>query len=81
MADVSTEGVEISQLSCRPLEEVKSATYEERASALKAAEELQREDEDGKEYDAVYIGERSGLSGGRRSFRREHKSDDGDAHV
>ncbi|GAU19753.1 hypothetical protein TSUD_78790 [Trifolium subterraneum] len=39
------------------------------------------EDEDGSEYDAVYIGSRSGLSGGWRAFALEHKLDDGDALV
>jgi hypothetical protein len=39
------------------------------------------EDEDGSEYDAVYIGTRSGLSGGWRAFALEHKLDDGDALV
>lgn len=39
------------------------------------------EDEDGKEYDAIYIGKRSGLSGGWRAFALDHKLDDGDALV
>ncbi|KAK7276141.1 hypothetical protein RIF29_17274 [Crotalaria pallida] len=39
------------------------------------------EDENGSEYDAVYIGKRSGLSGGWRAFALEHKLDDGDALV
>lgn len=39
------------------------------------------ENEDGTEYDAVYIGERSGLSGGWRAFALDHKLDDGDALV
>ncbi|KAE9596098.1 hypothetical protein Lal_00031009 [Lupinus albus] len=39
------------------------------------------EDENGSEYDAVYIGSRSGLSGGWRAFALEHKLDDGDALV
>ncbi|XP_045792479.1 putative B3 domain-containing protein At5g58280 [Trifolium pratense] len=39
------------------------------------------EDEDGSEYDAVYIGSRTGLSGGWRAFALEHKLDDGDALV
>ncbi|MED6196105.1 hypothetical protein PIB30_044165 [Stylosanthes scabra] len=39
------------------------------------------EDEAGKEYDAVFIGNRSGLSGGWRGFALEHKLDDGDALV
>ncbi|XP_045826802.1 putative B3 domain-containing protein At5g58280 [Trifolium pratense] len=39
------------------------------------------EDEDGSEYDAKYIGSRSGLSGGWRAFALEHKLDDGDALV
>ncbi|OIW04418.1 hypothetical protein TanjilG_32610 [Lupinus angustifolius] len=39
------------------------------------------EDENGSEYEAVYIGSRSGLSGGWRAFALEHKLDDGDALV
>lgn len=39
------------------------------------------EDEDGNDYDAVFISERTGLSGGWRAFALEHKLDDGDALV
>nr|DAD25720.1 TPA_asm: hypothetical protein HUJ06_027187 [Nelumbo nucifera] len=39
------------------------------------------EDEKGSEYDAIYIGSRSGLSGGWRGFALDHKLDDGDALV
>lgn len=39
------------------------------------------EDEDGNEYDAVFISERTGLSGGWRAFALEHKLDDGDALI
>jgi len=39
------------------------------------------EDENGLEYEAVYIGKRSGLSGGWRAFALDHKLDDGDALV
>lgn len=39
------------------------------------------EDESGVEYEAKYIGERTGLSGGWRAFALEHKLDDGDALV
>ncbi|KAL9316441.1 hypothetical protein ACSQ67_017442 [Phaseolus vulgaris] len=39
------------------------------------------EDENGSEYEAVYIGKRSGLSGGWRAFALDHKLDDGDALV
>ncbi|GMH23396.1 hypothetical protein Nepgr_025239 [Nepenthes gracilis] len=39
------------------------------------------EDEDGKEYEAIYIGKRTGLSGGWRAFALDHKLDDGDALV
>ncbi|XP_043715377.1 B3 domain-containing protein Os05g0481400 [Telopea speciosissima] len=39
------------------------------------------EDEDGSEYDAIYIGSRQGLSGGWRGFALDHKLDDGDALV
>ncbi|KAL8129846.1 hypothetical protein V2J09_019001 [Rumex salicifolius] len=109
----------------RPLEEVRSASYEERAKAIQNAEKLQEilqssyptfvksmvrshvyscfwlglpsyfcekylpntvlamvlEDEDGDEYDATYLGNRSGLSGGWRGFALAHKLDDGDALV
>ncbi|XP_010453458.1 PREDICTED: putative B3 domain-containing protein At5g58280 [Camelina sativa] len=37
------------------------------------------EDEEGEEYEAVYIGKRSGLSGGWKKFALDHKLDDGDA--
>lgn len=37
------------------------------------------EDEKGEEYEAVYIGRRSGLSGGWKRFALDHKLDDGDA--
>ncbi|XP_038707638.1 putative B3 domain-containing protein At5g58280 isoform X2 [Tripterygium wilfordii] len=43
--------------------------------------EMVLEDENGNEYDAVYIGSRAGLSGGWRGFALEHKLDDGDALV
>ncbi|XP_031101011.1 putative B3 domain-containing protein At5g58280 [Ipomoea triloba] len=109
----------------RPIEEVKTASYEERCKALKEAEELQSnlqsenpslvksmvrshvyscfwlglptrfcenhlpkstvdivlEDEEGAEYEAVYISKRTGLSGGWRAFALDHKLDDGDALV
>ncbi|XP_022637751.1 uncharacterized protein LOC106764146 [Vigna radiata var. radiata] len=39
------------------------------------------EDENGSEYKAVYIGNKSGLSGGWRAFALDHKLDDGDALV
>ncbi|CAK9134877.1 unnamed protein product [Ilex paraguariensis] len=104
----------------RPLHEVKTASYEERAQAFKCAEKLQSnlqtenpsfvksmvrshvyscfwmfcedhlpkstvdivlEDENGTEYDAVFISKRSGLSGGWRAFALDHKLDDGDALV
>ncbi|XP_058110756.1 B3 domain-containing protein Os05g0481400-like isoform X2 [Magnolia sinica] len=39
------------------------------------------EDENGSEYDAIYIGSRTGLSGGWRGFAVDHKLDDGDALV
>lgn len=47
----------------------------------KNTENMVLENEDGTEYDAVYIGERSGLSGGWRAFALDHKLDDGDALV
>ncbi|KAL5580477.1 hypothetical protein UlMin_012919 [Ulmus minor] len=47
----------------------------------KSAVDMVLENEDGKEYDAVYIGNRSGISGGWRAFALEHKLDDGDALV
>lgn len=109
----------------RPLEEVRSASFEERADALKSAEKLQSnlqsvnpsfiksmvrshvyscfwlglptrfcedylpkstaemilEDEEGSEYEAVFISKRTGLSGGWRAFALDHKLDDGDALV
>ncbi|XP_059659903.1 putative B3 domain-containing protein At5g58280 [Cornus florida] len=109
----------------RPLNEVKSASYEERARAFRFAEKLQSnlqsenpsfvksmvrshvyscfwlglpskfceehlpkstieialEDENGAEYEAIYIGARVGLSGGWRAFALDHKLDDGDALV
>uniref|UniRef100_A0A5B7C7X2 TF-B3 domain-containing protein n=1 Tax=Davidia involucrata TaxID=16924 RepID=A0A5B7C7X2_DAVIN len=109
----------------RPLDEVKTASYEERAHAVKCAEELQSnlrsknpsfvksmvrshvyscfwlglpskfcedhlsnstvdmvlEDESGAEYEATFIGKRTGLSGGWRAFALDHKLDDGDALV
>lgn len=39
------------------------------------------EDENGTEYDAVYIGNRTGLSGGWRGFAMDHSLEDGDALV
>lgn len=39
------------------------------------------EDEADKGFDAIYIGKRTGLSGGWRAFALEHKLDDGDALV
>lgn len=39
------------------------------------------EDENGTEYGAIYIGKRTGLSGGWRGFALDHKLDDGDALV
>ncbi|XP_062081642.1 putative B3 domain-containing protein At5g58280 [Humulus lupulus] len=42
---------------------------------------MELEDEDGREYDAIYIGKRSGLSGGWRAFALDHKLNDGDACV
>ncbi|XP_052184674.1 putative B3 domain-containing protein At5g58280 [Diospyros lotus] len=109
----------------RPLDECKTASYEERSQAFNGAEDLQGkltagnpsfvksmvrshvyscfwlglpskfcedhlpkttvdmvlESENGAEYDAVYIGKRTGLSGGWRAFALEHKLDDGDALV
>ncbi|XP_060174975.1 putative B3 domain-containing protein At5g58280 [Lycium barbarum] len=109
----------------RPLEEVKVASYEEKAQALKYAEKLQNNlqsenpyfiksmvrshvyscfwlglptrfcedhlpkstvnvllvDEEGLEYESLFIGKRTGLSGGWRAFALDHKLDDGDALV
>nr|QFE32112.1 putative B3 domain-containing protein isoform X2 [Cymbidium sinense] len=39
------------------------------------------EDEEGEEHEAIYIGRRTGLSGGWRSFAVDHKLEDGDALV
>ncbi|XP_023638476.1 putative B3 domain-containing protein At5g58280 isoform X2 [Capsella rubella] len=41
--------------------------------------EVVLEDEEGEEYEAVYIGKRTGLSGGWKRFALDHKLDDGDA--
>lgn len=38
-------------------------------------------DEEGSEYEALFIGKRTGLSGGWRAFALDHKLDDGDALV
>ncbi|KAI3925316.1 hypothetical protein MKW92_020810 [Papaver armeniacum] len=37
--------------------------------------------EEGVEYDTIYIGEKTGLSGGWKAFAIDHKLDDGDALV
>ena len=42
---------------------------------------MELEDEDGNECNAMYLGKRSGLSGGWRGFALDHKLDDGDALV
>ncbi|PON72877.1 B3 DNA binding domain containing protein [Parasponia andersonii] len=47
----------------------------------KSVVDMELENEDGKEYEAIYIGKRSGLSGGWRAFALDHKLDDGDALV
>uniref|UniRef100_A0A452ZCZ6 TF-B3 domain-containing protein n=2 Tax=Aegilops tauschii subsp. strangulata TaxID=200361 RepID=A0A452ZCZ6_AEGTS len=39
------------------------------------------EDEEGVEFDAVYIGNRTGLSGGWRGFSMHHDLEDGDSLV
>lgn len=39
------------------------------------------EDENGVEFDAVYIGVRTGLSGGWRGFAMHHNLEDGDVLV
>lgn len=39
------------------------------------------EDENGVEFDTVYIGSRAGLSGGWRGFSMHHNLEDGDALV
>ena len=39
------------------------------------------EDEEGVEYDAIYIGNRTGLSGGWRAFAIDHHLEDGDVLV
>lgn len=39
------------------------------------------EDENGNEFDAIYIGNRTGLSGGWRGFAMEHNLEDGDVLV
>lgn len=47
----------------------------------KTVTDMVLEDEDGEEFEAVFIGEKTGLSGGWRAFALEHKLDDGDALV
>ncbi|KAK2974770.1 hypothetical protein RJ640_027131 [Escallonia rubra] len=47
----------------------------------KSTENMVLEDENGTEYDAVFISKRTGLSGGWRAFALDHKLDDGDALV
>lgn len=39
------------------------------------------EDEEGGEFDSVYIGNRTGLSGGWRGFAMHHNLEDGDSLV
>lgn len=39
------------------------------------------EDEEGVEFDAVYIGNRTGLSGGWRGFAMHHNLEEGDSLV
>lgn len=39
------------------------------------------EDEEGVEFDAVFIGNRTGLSGGWRGFAMHHNLEDGDSLV
>lgn len=39
------------------------------------------ENEEGSEYEAIFISKRAGLSGGWRAFALDHKLDDGDALV
>jgi hypothetical protein len=39
------------------------------------------EDEEGGEFDVVYIGNRTGLSGGWRGFSMHHDLEDGDSLV
>ncbi|XP_071738011.1 putative B3 domain-containing protein At5g58280 [Rutidosis leptorrhynchoides] len=47
----------------------------------KSTTTIMLEDEDGNEYEAVFISSRTGLSGGWRAFALEHKLDDGDALI
>lgn len=47
----------------------------------KSTAEIILEDEEGTEYEAVFISKRTGLSGGWRAFALDHKLDDGDALV
>ncbi|CAH9075326.1 unnamed protein product [Cuscuta epithymum] len=47
----------------------------------KSTTDMVLEDEEGAEFDAVFISKRTGLSGGWRAFALEHKLDDGDALV
>lgn len=47
----------------------------------KSTVDMVLENEEGEEYEAVYISKRTGLSGGWRGFALDHKLDDGDALV
>ncbi|XP_054791823.1 B3 domain-containing protein Os05g0481400-like isoform X1 [Prosopis cineraria] len=47
----------------------------------KTACDMILEDENGSEFDAVFLGNRTGISGGWRGFALDHKLDDGDALV
>ncbi|KAH6828311.1 AP2/B3-like transcriptional factor family protein [Perilla frutescens var. hirtella] len=47
----------------------------------KSTVDMVLENEEGSEYEAVFISKRSGLSGGWRAFALDHKLDDGDALV
>ncbi|CAH9094047.1 unnamed protein product [Cuscuta europaea] len=47
----------------------------------KSTVDMVLEDEEGAEFDAIFISKRTGLSGGWRAFALEHKLDDGDALV
>ncbi|KAI9073452.1 hypothetical protein K1719_024379 [Acacia pycnantha] len=47
----------------------------------KTACDMILEDENGSEFEAVFLGNRTGMSGGWRGFALDHKLDDGDALI
>ena len=56
-------------------------TYRGVQELLQPITETVLEEEEGVEFDAVYIGNRTGLSGGWRGFSMHHDLEDGDSLV